>query len=50
MDGSEDDIISKDDIFDDGDEQDDIDDMENELYGEGDKLIEIENLIKSEDE
>ena len=50
MDGSKDDIIWKDDIFDDGDEQDDIDDMENELYGEGDKLIEIENLIKSEDE
>ena len=28
----------------------DIDDMENELYGEGDELIEIENLTKSEDE
>ena len=28
----------------------DIDDMENELYGEGDELIEIKNLTKSEDE
>ena len=27
----------------------DIDDMENELYGEGDELNKIENLTKSED-
>ena len=50
MDGSEDDIIWKEDISDVGDEQDDIDDMENKLYGEGDELVEIENLTKSEDD
>ena len=48
MDGSEDDIIWQDDISDVGNEDDD---MENELmFEEVDESIEIENLMKSEDE
>ena len=48
MDGSEDDAIWQDDISNVGNEDDD---MENELmFEEVDESIEIENLIKSEDE